>query len=636
MKGRRDNESEGEAYFNLDRPVRHRAASSSARRILAVRPASSTELPPQHSARTPADLLRLLPSTAASLSPAGRVNNSSSSSAFLGATIRLPAAAAVAGIDGVVAAGAASAGTGTGASNSGGASQSDAASTVAPSSEEPAGAAGLVEHSSTSSLRRSRHLTYHDLIRWIQKEMGRRAASKARRRADQLATATARQAADRSELATAVLADEESVKGLSAGASDRRVSDSDSDGSVALDMLRDMLEHQMMLRSRRSSHSLKSLRKRRRHSTAASSDTDFYDSDTFVPSCDAVLDNSKTLPYAIGTVREYDERPDMSRAASARQREAWKTFKYEIVRLAHTFKLKGWRRIPLDQSSTVDVVRLSGALTNAVYVVTPPQKLPVEENGISKRLHKSNPQKLLLRIYGSQVEHLIDRENELQILRRLARKRIGPRLLGTFMNGRFEEFFNARALRSEDLRVPDISRQIAKRMRELHDGIELTDAEVKAGPFVWQNIDKWLPRAEMIVEWIEAARLRGDPQVDQVSVKGHIVCSSFALFKEALACYRRWLNGLYEDDEGIKERLIFAHNDVRSREIVASMTLKASQAQYGNILRLTADTESPLLLPTNEHKRLIVIDFEYANANVPGLEFANHFVCNTLSTRHPA
>lgn len=34
---------------------------------------------------------------------------------------------------------------------------------------------------------------------------------------------------------------------------------------------------------------------------------------------------------------------------------------------------------------------------------------------------------------------------------------------------------------------------------------------------------------------------------------------------------------------------------------------------------------SPLLLPANEHKQLIVIDFEYAGANVPGLEFANHF-----------
>ncbi len=35
--------------------------------------------------------------------------------------------------------------------------------------------------------------------------------------------------------------------------------------------------------------------------------------------------------------------------------------------------------------------------------------------------------------------------------------------------------------------------------------------------------------------------------------------------------------------------------------------------------------ESPLLLPANTHKQLVVIDFEYASANTRGLEFANHF-----------
>lgn len=52
------------------------------------------------------------------------------------------------------------------------------------------------------------------------------------------------------------------------------------------------------------------------------------------------------------------------------------------------------------------------------------------------------------------------------------------------------------------------------------------------------------------------------------------------------------------------------------------------QTQYGNLLRLEPSGESPLLLPVNEHKQLIVIDFEYASANLPGLEFANHFVCD--------
>jgi len=56
-------------------------------------------------------------------------------------------------------------------------------------------------------------------------------------------------------------------------------------------------------------------------------------------------------------------------------------------------------------------------------------------------------------------------------------------------------------------------------------------------------------------------------------------------------------------------------------------TLLTVQTQYGNLLRLMPDDQaSPLLIPANEHKRLVVIDFEYANANTPGLEFANHFV----------
>jgi hypothetical protein len=41
-------------------------------------------------------------------------------------------------------------------------------------------------------------------------------------------------------------------------------------------------------------------------------------------------------------------------------------------------------------------------------------------------------------------------------------------------------------------------------------------------------------------------------------------------------------------------------------------------------------TQSPLLLPANEHKQLVVIDFEYSSANTPGFEFANHFVSPTF------
>lgn len=58
-----------------------------------------------------------------------------------------------------------------------------------------------------------------------------------------------------------------------------------------------------------------------------------------------------------------------------KEKEGWDVFKYEIVRLTHTLKLKGWRHVPLDRATDIEVKRLSGALTNAVYVVLPPKVL---------------------------------------------------------------------------------------------------------------------------------------------------------------------------------------------------------------------------------------------------------------------
>lgn len=241
--------------------------------------------------------------------------------------------------------------------------------------------------------------------------------------------------------------------------------------------------------------------------------------------------------------------------------------------------------------------------------------------------------KLLLRIYGPQVEHLIDREAELKILRRLARKRIGPRLLGTFKNGRFEEFFHAQTLTFDDLRVPDTSRKIAKRMRELHEGIELLPKERDDGPFVWRNWDKWVDRCEQIVTWLDQQILEIKPgdvssSTDIWKQRGLILGVEWPVFRRMIEKYRVWLEGQYGGIDKIKERLVFAHNDVSLSMYTNSkhMLIVVTQAQYGNILRLVPAGESPLLLPANEHKQLVVIDFEYANANLPGLEFANHFV----------
>jgi len=192
--------------------------------------------------------------------------------------------------------------------------------------------------------------------------------------------------------------------------------------------------------------------------------------------------------------------------------------------------------------------------------VSPPQDLPLDAvNSIHK--HKPPP-KLLLRIYGPQVEHLIDRENELGILRRLARKKIGPRLLGTFTNGRFEEYFESTTLTAADLRIPDTSKQIAKRMRELHEGIDLLAREREEGPFVWRNWDKWVARCEEVIGHLDRDVLSGKKARRDSKVRGLVCGVEWSVFRDIVDKYRKWLDDKYHAKGGINQSLVFAHNDV--------------------------------------------------------------------------
>lgn len=188
--------------------------------------------------------------------------------------------------------------------------------------------------------------------------------------------------------------------------------------------------------------------------------------------------------------------------------------------------------------------------------------------------------KLLLRIYGPQVDHLIDREKELQILRRLGRKNIGPRVLGTFCNGRFEEYFEARPLTARELRIPETAKQIAKRMRELHDGIELLEEEREGGPMVFKNWDKWVDRCEQVTTWLDKELDSPQNQAKAVAEpwrrRGYVCGVPWAVFRKAVDNYRVWLLASYGGINEIKRQLVFAHNDVSER---ASKTTRQSANQ---------------------------------------------------------
>ena len=167
-----------------------------------------------------------------------------------------------------------------------------------------------------------------------------------------------------------------------------RSSSESSDGSLALEKLEKILNEYSIAsgdstrtpipgRAGSISHPKRkpSIKNYKKGSGVFSSDTEYQDGDALVPSAEVVLDNTKTMSYSGGGSEPDGEVARRSRRA-AREKEAWHVFKSEIVRLAHTLRLKGWRRVPLDRGADIEVQRLSGALTNAVYVVTPPKNLP--------------------------------------------------------------------------------------------------------------------------------------------------------------------------------------------------------------------------------------------------------------------
>lgn len=158
------------------------------------------------------------------------------------------------------------------------------------------------------------------------------------------------------------------------------------------------------------------------------------------------------------------------------------------------------------------------------------------------------------------------------MLRRLGRKNIGPRVLGTFKNGRFEQYFHARPLKPEDLRVPETYKQIAKRMRELHEGVELQEQEREDGPIVFKNWDKWVDRCDQVVNWldqeIQSNQNESKAQTEPWRRRGFVCGVPWPVFRKAVENYRKWLIASCGGADEIKRQLVFAHNDVSGVSII--------------------------------------------------------------------
>ncbi|KAJ3984295.1 choline kinase, cytoplasm [Lentinula detonsa] len=259
------------------------------------------------------------------------------------------------------------------------------------------------------------------------------------------------------------------------------------------------------------------------------------------------------------------------------------SFLVQLLECIRTLKIPSWgSKITAEE---LMIHRVSGSLTNAVFFVSCPSIKEVPT--------------ILLRIYGPSSGSLISRPRELHTLHILSsRYNLGPKVYGTFENGRMEEYFPSKTLTAEDMRDPQISRWIGARMAELHsvpvDVIEETSSENGGEGNGWQlgakkNVRSWLSPAKDVLM---------HPNIPQ-SVRDEF---DLDRFQQQWERYLAWLSNV--DDIHNGSGRVFAHNDT----------------QYGNLLRLEGvEVRAP-------HRQLIVVDFEYASPNPASFDIANHFL----------
>ncbi|KAK6488191.1 choline/ethanolamine kinase [Huso huso] len=213
---------------------------------------------------------------------------------------------------------------------------------------------------------------------------------------------------------------------------------------------------------------------------------------------------------------------------------------------------------------------ISGGLSNLLYLCSlPDHVLSVGEE----------PREVLLRVYGAILQGVDSLVQESVMFAILAERALGPRLYGIFPEGRLEQYIPSNRLLTEQLRVPDLSGEIAVKMSRFHGMVMPFNKEPK---WLFGTIERYMKQI-LTLKFTKEAHLKKFNK----------------LMKYNLPAEMESLRALLESTAS---PVVFCHNDV----------------QEGNILML-ADRD-----PSSKEK-LMLIDFEYSSYNYRGFDIGNHF-----------
>ncbi len=245
----------------------------------------------------------------------------------------------------------------------------------------------------------------------------------------------------------------------------------------------------------------------------------------------------------------------------------------------------------------VDFVRFTDGITNTLL------KAANRRPALSKE--EVDKDAILLRAYGHGTDVLIDRQRETQNHDLLMRHGLAAELLARFENGIMYRFTRGTITRPEDLRRPDISRAIARRLAQWHATMPCLPGRIHGegnsnavnghtnGHSLQHTIDNAAPGKQapnlwtVIQKWIFALPAETETQSQR---------------RDGLQAELDLLIRDLSQEPGLgKDGLVFAHNDLLGGNVI--------------ILPPAADCE-----PT-----VTFIDYEYAVPSPAAFDIANHF-----------
>ncbi|SMN21086.1 similar to Saccharomyces cerevisiae YDR147W EKI1 Ethanolamine kinase [Maudiozyma saulgeensis] len=235
----------------------------------------------------------------------------------------------------------------------------------------------------------------------------------------------------------------------------------------------------------------------------------------------------------------------------------------------------------------ITLSRIEGALTNVIY-----------KAGLLDKEGRSTGENFLIRIYDTQNDSIVNRDDELNVLRRLPESFEMIKILFHFKNGRVEKFLDDyRAIRSDEMKLHYNLEKIAYRFKELHTLTELTVQEqqkyfansnkINYNCFCWDKIFTWVDAIEKYTKWVNVS--------NSINIQVNFFCKDWNTLKSIIFRYKQWLT---QNDSVSFQNMALCHNDT----------------QHGNImLERTAD----------ETSNIIFIDFEYGGVDTISFDLAN-------------